>query len=289
MRKLIAFLMIFIFIASACEKKRDRLSDNTFSIAIDPATAVNIYSGNSVNLKAVCRSAQSNDVNGNPVWSVDKNLGTFTPSSGRSTVFKAGSSPGNGKIYASYSSVVANVALNVTASSGSTAGSYIIYSDQFSTDLSAPGTFDDGVSLIILSVTSLSSEGLQAFKAVFSVVAGGYTGWFVSENTSKDMSAYSSGYLRFDIMTDYDIEIGIRSNNTNSGTNSAKKFISSYATPNGSSFQPVAIPISDLKAAEPTLDLSQMKDMFIASALGSHIGAQTNRVFIIDHIRWTTQ
>jgi hypothetical protein len=103
----------------------------------------------------------------------------------------------------------------------------------------------------------------------------------------KDMSAYAGGHLRFDIKTDYDIQIGIRSDNVDADANDAKKYISNYITLDGTRFQPVAIPIAQLVAAQSGTDLAQMKDLFIAAAVGRQINAQYSKTFLIDNIRWT--
>jgi hypothetical protein len=293
MKKTIVLILSAIILLSACEKKKDRLTNNTFSISIDSPTAVAMYTGNTVTLKAICINSKLENIDVKPSWSVSNNLGTFNPATGKSTVFTAGANSGSGKIYATYDTVSANVGLNITAVPGSGGGgtiTYIIYDDSFNSDLASPGAFSDtAVNPVLASDNINVSQGLSAFKAIFSIGSAGYQGWFVSETGTKNMSAYSGGHLKFDIMTAYDIQIGIRSSNVNSNTNSAKRYISSYITLGaGSSFQSVSIPISDFTTAEPSTNLIQMKDMFIATALGSQIGAQTNQKFIIDNIRWTT-
>jgi hypothetical protein len=282
-----SILPILFFVS--CTSKKDRLVADTLTINIEPATA-SLAAGGTLSLKAICRSAKSDNVDIAPVWSVENSLGSFSPSSGKSATFTAGNSSGSGKIYATYQGIRGEVGLTVTGTGGGGGiVTYSIYNDSFATDLDAPGTFKGGGDAITLVAdTTESSEGAQSFKATFSITEGGWAGWYVSASTTKDMSAYSSGHLQFDIKTAYDIQIGIRSDNINSVANTAKRYISSYITPNGTMFQSVSVPISDFVSAQPGTDLSQMKDMFIASAIGDRIHAQTNKTFAIDNIRWTS-
>jgi hypothetical protein len=294
MKKMMLCVSVLLLAAlSACTSKNDRLSADTLTISIDPSTPQSVAVGGTLSLKAICKSAKTDNVDISPAWSAENSMGTFSPASGKSTTFTAVTAS-TGSIYATYSGVRGSVLVTVTsASSGGGGGgssvSYTIYDDSFASDLDAPGAFNGGSDSIVLSAdTSAKSQGTQSFLSTFTVTSSGWAGWYVSASTTKGMSAYSSGHLQFDIRSAYDIQVGIRSNNINSGTNSAKKYISAYITPDGTQFKSVSIPIADLVNAQAGTDLSQMKDMFIATAVGTQTGAQTSKNFWIDNIRWTS-
>jgi len=293
--------VLFLAALSARTSKNDRLSADTLTISIDPSTSQSVAVGGTLSLKAICKSAKTDNVDISPAWSAENSMGTFSPASGKSTTFTAVTAS-TGSIYATYSGVRGSVLVTVTSASsggggsggggsggGGSSVSYTIYDDSFASDLDAPGAFNGGSDSIVLSAdTPAKSQGTQSFLSTFTVTSSGWAGWYVSASTTKGMSAYSSGHLQFDIRSAYDIQVGIRSNNINSGTNSAKKYISAYITPDGTQFKSVSIPIADLVNAQAGTDLSQMKDMFIATAVGTQTGAQTSKNFWIDNIRWTS-
>jgi hypothetical protein len=286
---------VSLLAAAGCTSKKEQLTASTLTIAIEPASVSTLSAGGQIQLTANCRSAKSDNVDIAPTWSVENNLGTFNPATGKITVFTAGSGNGAGNIYASYADV-RSAGLSITVGSGApieTGSIFTIFNDNFSTELAAPGAFTDdyglGSTIALAANTSDRSEGTKSFSATYSISSVGWSGWYVAVAGSamKNMSAYTGGHLRFDIKSAYDIQIGIRSNNVDSGLNPAKKYLSDLSiTPDGAHFQSVSIPISLLVGGNTT-DLTQMKDMFIAAAVGSQTGAQTNKTFLIDNIRWT--
>jgi hypothetical protein len=125
MRKYLLLLLCLSMAAvSACTSKKDRLTADTLVISIDPSS-VSVSTGAAKNLTAICKSAKLNNVDITPAWTVDSGLGTFNPTSGKTTTFTAGTAVGTGKIYATYSGVIGSVNVTVTSTtvSGSSAGS----------------------------------------------------------------------------------------------------------------------------------------------------------------------
>lgn len=207
MKKILSFVIIFVFIFTSCEKKRERLTNNTFSIAIDPATAVNTYTGNSVHLKAICKNAQTDNLNVNPVWSVVNNigtssLGTFTPSTGSSTTFKAGTSPGSGKIYVMYGNTQSFVNLNVSLSGGGL--QHILFSDSIVSSLLTKDSggnvkfnyFDTDNTTPWQITTQNAAPGcpvdsLSSMKVSYTNSSIGYGGFYLEFSSPQDLSANS--------------------------------------------------------------------------------------------------
>ena len=101
---------------ASCTQKKDRLSSNTLSITAEPST-LSVQAGQQVQLSATCISAKSDNVSISPSWSVEHNLGTFSPASGKATTFTAGSVSGSGNIYATYGDI-RSAAVSLTVATG---------------------------------------------------------------------------------------------------------------------------------------------------------------------------
>lgn len=306
MKKIIPVLFCLLVLSACDTTKRDRLSADTLRISTDPTTIpVTMVFSSTMTLKAICSSPKSSDVDVSPTWSVENKLGVFTPAQGKSTVFTAGTTAGTGKIFATVGSVrSAGLTLSVGASTSPVvpvSTIYYIYSDQingFNTDLATVGpNFDvaqiftggSGIHLMGLQKDTINkSEGTQSLVSTYTVTAGDdYVGWFATFTTPKDMSVFSAGHLKVDVMSSVDLQVGIRSNNINANSNTAKVFLSAYGSVNGSGFTTISIPIAALVAAHPGTDLTQVKDAFIVAVIGSHVGVPKNdQSFWIDNVRW---
>ncbi|MGA2090846.1 MAG: hypothetical protein ABSH12_05220 [Endomicrobiales bacterium] len=319
MKKIIPLFCCLLLLTACDLNKKSRLAADTLRISIDPPTIGSAVVVNStVTLRAVCTSGTSSDVNVSPTWSVENNLGVFTPAKGKNTVFKAGTA-GFGHIYATVDPVrSAGVALtvisSVTVSTGTTpvvpstgttnSTAYYIYSylvHGFNTDLSnygppaynVVGTNYGGTPVVGITVgldTTQKINGTEPMISTYTVTFGDdYADWFVTFSTPKDMSAYSAGYLIFDVQSSVDLQVGILSSNINANTNNAKVYLSSYGTVTGTSFTTISIPIADLVALQPGTDLTQITNPFIVAVIASHVGVtgtpQSNQ-FWIDNIRW---
>ncbi len=287
-RVLVGIMLVLLPVIS-CTSRKDRLTSNTMNITIDPCAGQILGTGTTLSLNAVCRSPSAAAVDIQPEWSVENDLGTFSNSSGRATVFTAGPATGSGNIYATYKGVIGQVNI-IVKTANNDIGATTVYSDTFATGLDQPGAFwEYGDSILLSTDNTASSEGIKSFKAIYTIDGAGWAGWYIASLSQKDMSGYASGYLKFDIKSAYDIQIGIRSSNVSSNVNNAKRYVSQYALLDGTSFVPVSIPIADLIAGQPSTDLTKIEDVFIATAMGSKIGAKTNKSFWIDNIRWTLQ
>jgi hypothetical protein len=294
---LFSVLCIAVVGLVSCTQKKNRITSDTLAIAIDPPS-VSISTGAAQALKAIC-TVNGNSVTTVPVWSVDSSVtpaGVFSSANGQSIIFTAGPTACTGKIYATVSNVKAGVSFAIYGSTPASAGSiYSLYdSGVFNSDLANPGlAYYSGDTIgLATDLVNHSAFQTQSFEATFTLndAVNSWADWAVSEKTPKNMIAYSYGYIRFNIRSSYDIQIGIRSSNISANTNTAKQYISQYgwSAASGASFQSVVIPVNDLVTAPAGTDLTQMVDMFIAAAVASRIGAQTNQSFWIDNIRWTT-
>ncbi|MBN1823953.1 MAG: hypothetical protein JW803_06525 [Endomicrobiales bacterium] len=300
--KILAVSAVLIAGVIACTSKKDRLTSNTLTITVDPSTAQNVNAGETLSLSAICRSAKSDNVAINPVWSVvsdTADLGTFGSASGKTSVFTA-RTPGTGTIYASYGSVRGGVSVTVVSTTtsnggGSTSASFTIFDDAFGADLDIISPPSDKVNVFVVAGCALTPgedtstyyQGTKSWKSQFTVTAAGWAGWYVGKNADYNMSSYSSGKIMFMYRSAYDLQIAIRSSNLNSDTHSAKIYLSEAGyTADGSTFKLASINISSFQLKEPSLDLTKMRDLFVVSAVGSKIGAQTNKEFWLDDIRW---
>src|SRR3989339_109009 len=99
------FIIFIAFFFGSCTNKKERLTDNTSGITIDPSIVKVFNDGiSSKQLKALCRDARNKEVAIEPEWSVEpSSLGEFgIPTTGKTATFVAGTTESTGKIYASY-------------------------------------------------------------------------------------------------------------------------------------------------------------------------------------------
>lgn len=200
--------LIPLAVFMSCASKRDRLVVDTLVIAIDHSSAQTVAPGGTLALKVICKSAKSDNVDISPSWSVQNSLGSFNPSSGKSTTFTAGTSTGTGKIYATYGSVRGEVGIIVNSSGGGGggggAGSLIFYDDSgIVNTFGIPDIFiwSAGGTTGITSSEPSDSNGApgdtlkyQRFTSTNAWFGGGIVINKVGITpTAADLSAYSSG------------------------------------------------------------------------------------------------
>ena len=114
--KKIILLSLFVFLVAcfgACTK-RDKLTDNHMVLQIEPAEAINVGVGETVNLKAIVKNIKMEDMDEPVRWSVaPSDLGSFSSASSKNTVFTAETS-NSGKITLSCQGM--SVSIDVTVS-----------------------------------------------------------------------------------------------------------------------------------------------------------------------------
>lgn len=204
---------------AACDTaKRDRLSADTLRIVIDPGVVPGAMVFNStMTLRALCSSAKSSDVDVTPTWTVENNIGVFTPVQGKTTVFKAGTTVGAGKVYAAVGSIrSAGVSFAVGTTSGSVFPTILVlYSDN--------GLLLEGSH--IPDILAWSGDAVAFNPGLVETTGGGASGdavkfqsdvdsppntWFgwgltLDKNNTgykRDLTEYASGHLKFYLKTD---------------------------------------------------------------------------------------
>lgn len=254
MRKLLLSCSFLLLTAlSACVSKSERLSSDTLTIAIDPSTPQTVAVGGQIALKAVCRSAKSDNVDVNPSWSVENSLGSFSAAAGKTTTFTAGAA-GTGNIYASYQGIRGALSLTVGSGGGGSSGYTLLADAGASTDLkSVSGSimqyFDGGdgsvdgppwTITVLDDAPGCSVDSTKCAKVIYTNGAGYWGGFFLEFNTARNMSAYSK--LTFYVKSDgpnvkFIIKIKDSSNIER------QVFSTSYVTTTAS-WQKVEIPLS---------------------------------------------
>ena len=114
--KKILLLSLFVCLSvclGACTK-RDKLTDNTMILQIEPAGDISLGVGDSYNLKAIVKNIKLEEVKESVRWSVSpSDLGSFDSVGSKNTVFTA-ETTGEGKITLSCQGMT--VSANVTIS-----------------------------------------------------------------------------------------------------------------------------------------------------------------------------
>jgi hypothetical protein len=108
----ISFVGLMVVLISGCTSKKDRINENTITIAVDSSSST-VHTGSTLNFTAICKNSSSDNLDIAPTWSAENNLGTFSPTKGKTTTFTAGSTEGTGKIYASYYDVSGNKTIGI--------------------------------------------------------------------------------------------------------------------------------------------------------------------------------
>lgn len=303
MKNKLLLALSLILMLSACDKKKDRLTADTLVIAIDPVS-VSVSTGTAKTLTAICRSAKSSNLNIAPAWTVDSNLGTFNPASGKTTVFTAGSTAGTGKIYATYSGVIGSVNVSVTSSTAVTPGpgpgpsgtlQYVLLSDSQASsllDVDAFGSvifhyFDGGDGSVDAAPWQISSidaapgcpvDATACTKVDYTNGVGYWGGFYLQFTAASNMSAYTklSFYIKGSAGGEK-LKIGMVDSNDPGGSALSKVNLSSYISIS-TSWQKVDIPFSDFTI----LDKSIVTQPFIIAFEDAYTGA--NATVYLDYI-----
>ncbi|RLD18986.1 MAG: hypothetical protein DRI36_00060 [Caldiserica bacterium] len=285
---------VLIFLVSSCSKK-NKLLENTLEIIISPSS-VSISTGTSIELTATGKSAKSDNVDIDPVWSVTNNLGTFTPDKGKKVIFTAGNSAGSGVIRATEEDVYSEIPLTVkagTGGGGTGGGSVVFYSDSgLNSDFGTPDIFTWAENNDISAQEITDGNGPSGDSSSYQSFSSNSSTWFgggivlnkVSGNASAvDLSAYSSGNsLKFYIkltrqlsgseQIKVEIEYG-------SGSKSTLYLSSSYGFDSTSTnWQEITIPLTDFTG----VDFSSIKLPFEITAEN----ITSSLTFYWDYVRW---
>jgi hypothetical protein len=197
MRKI--YYLLFIFILFGCSEKKDRIVANTSTLRIDPPV-LKVFSNTSRELKAISMNSDMKDAQVVPEWSVyPATLGFMgIPTTGKTGLFVAGNSDSDGKVYADYNGVRAEVNVKVFKEphyllSDNDASQYlkrdsgnnvILY--YFDTDNAAP--WQIGVQT---AVPGAPGDAASCMKIDYTNTAGGWGGIFLEFNTPRDFSLFS--------------------------------------------------------------------------------------------------
>ncbi len=237
-----------------------------------------------------------------PTFSVSPTVGTFTPADPTPvTASRLNATGASGVANAVFSPLSASSVVTITGSHindelgllSETIPSSLILNTDSELDVSSGGGGTDPV--LLDESSSDVREGVRRFKTTISAQpANGFSGWFIQWSTNaantvtRDMSNYYDGSLRFwfkgPAALQNVLQISVRSGNTEAGTELSKVNLKNYVTFDDT-WRPVVIPISDFTGARPKADLSRMKILFGAFAVGAVGSVQT---FYIDNLRWDT-
>ncbi len=208
MKRLMLITSLCVFaagmITAGCVSRKDRVSSDTVTISIEPSGLSTIPQGSQVQLRAICRSAKSDDADISPTWFVENNLGTFNPPAGKTTVFTAANTNGGGKIFAMYGSIRSNevfvpigtyqLPLVLLADSGYDpdfdrypAGSSQLYLHYYDTTDSAPWQ--------IYTQEVFPGCPLDPAKSIqvdYHNIPGGWGGFYLQYSAPKNITAYTN-------------------------------------------------------------------------------------------------
>ena len=110
---LLSLFVCLTFCIAACTK-RDKLTDNTMVLQIEPAGDISLELGDNFELKAIVKNIKMENIDESVRWSVNPSeLGSFNSASSKKTIFTAETS-GEGKISLSCQGIT--VSANVTIS-----------------------------------------------------------------------------------------------------------------------------------------------------------------------------
>lgn len=305
-----SILIIALFFIFSCSKK-DRLQINTLELFITPSS-VSVQVGGTVELSCIGKSAKSDDVDINPIWTVEpETLGTFSPTRGKKVTFTASSQPATGKIKATEGDVYKEVSLTVVqttqttgggsggggAGSGSSGNVKIVFYDDngLNSSFGTPDIFtwsSGGLnsSEITGGGCSLDPQKYQKFEFSGSgsnlYFGGGIVLNKVSGSpNSVDLSQYysSTAKLKFCIKLSRSLtvneKIKVEIEHTQQVTKSTLYLLSSYGFDSTSTdWQTISIPLSNFSSVDYTKILLPFE--ITAESLGSPL------TFYWDYVRW---
>ena len=262
--KRLLLLALCLCSLSACDTaKRSRLSSDTLRIAIDPPAVNGVIVFNStMTLNAVCRSPQSSDPDVTPVWTVENNLGTFAPATGKKVVFTAGSIIGTGAIYASIGSVRSPaLSISVAHSTSAVVKTVLpIYSDE---GLIAVGThipdiykWGQGGNAGLAELTGGGAPGDGITYMYNPSGVENYVGWGITLDKNDtmftaDFTAYAAGSIKFYLRTSRPLagleEVFINVEEAGGTKNPALIITAAHGWNHAvASWQAVSVPVADI-------------------------------------------
>lgn len=226
----------------------------------------------------------------NPTWSTTGGIGEITPLPDACAVLNASSTPSSGQVIAAANGKEGRADVIVEGITWNF--SFNVYSDQGAAGYIGVDK-NTGSSFEIITDNTTSTEGSESMKATYDIVGDGWGSWYCEEggpdrNERKNMMEYEAGYLVFDVKTEVDLEIGIRSSNIPAGNEKSKGMLSEYGILLDGQWQEVYIPLSDFKLKEPELDFKRIEVYFNVAVVGKKVGAASGE-FWIDDVRWLTQ
>lgn len=294
--KIVSLIIVGLsfLLTAGCTSKKEQLTASTLTIAVEPGSIAALSAGNSVQLTAICKSAKSDNVDIAPTWSVENNLGTFNPATGKTTVFTAGSVNNTGKIYASYADV-RSAGVNVTVGSGGgndggTSPGVLFADAGMATDLApVSGTdmlhyFDGGDGSqdsapwridVQNEPSGCTVDSQKSMKITYTDVADDecYGGFYLAFSSPKDMSAYSK--LTFYAKgTDGNESFEIKIHNSSDADWGVNETLTT------TSWQKIEIPLSSFTG----VPLSQIDQPFIIAF--KHTLTGKNATIYIDYIKY---
>ena len=285
-KTLLLALCLSIMPAIACTSKKSKLAADTLVIAVDPVT-VSVSTGAAKSLTAICKSASSSDANISPSWTVDSNLGSFSPKSGKTTTFTAGTAVGTGKIYATYSGVIGTAKVTISSGASTTGGGggggggggtkLVVYSDSgLGTNISLQEWNSGSTMPELLDSNGCSPDPQKYYKIIWGIT-GGWDVWAFASSVNMDLTSYTN--LCFYIKGasgGETVTIGMQDNA--STKQKAEDTLNSFGYTITTSWQLVQIPLSSFKTINSSLNLSIILDPVYFSISG---GAET---IYIDYI-----
>jgi hypothetical protein len=275
-KKQIFCLIISLMMFAGCGKK-SRLTADTFNLKVEPGSTWVLPGGN-VELTVSGNTPSRSDVNIGANWILQTSgKGSLSSDYGNKTVFTAASSAyGTATIAVVYKQFIKTVDIGI--------GVKDILNDFHAAGY--VGVFPGGISaskFLIADTTAYFMEGEKSVVATFNLSPGEWGGYYIQSGedslapTKTDMSAYSSGNVRFWVKTPVDLEIKI---------DTIVKRLSLLGFYTDDAWHEVSIAINTLGLT----DITRVEKFFTITAKsdGSYNGnAPISGSFYVDDVRWT--
>ncbi|MFN3551204.1 MAG: CIA30 family protein [Endomicrobiia bacterium] len=222
------YIILGLFFIFSCSKK-DKLQINTLELSISPSPVV-VEPTKKIELTCSGKSAKSDNVDINPIWTVEpETLGTFSPTRGKKVNFTASNQTGQGKIRATEGDVYKEVKLTITQSTQTNGGGggesnrMLIYSDSGMNDKLdfAFYYFDTNNEEPWQITTNDSSPGYdvdpqKCVKVDYTDQQNGFGGFYLKFKSPQDLSSYSKLTFYVKGKTGGEMfKIGIKDSNSN--------------------------------------------------------------------------
>ena len=241
--------------------------------------------------------ARGYDTSGNivdvyPAWSKSGVTGSFITNQGPISTFIP-TLVGSGIITATENTMTDSATVNVADITWNDFFNLIIHEGTYG----SIGIYDsDGTAtankMELSTVTYQYPPGYESsIRARYWVTSDGYAGFFVQEGeltdttSTKNMSGFSDGYINFWVRTPVDLEIGIRSNNIQSGSDMSKAMLSDYNIAADNAWHEVYIALNDFKLWDSRTNFGLMKVFFNIAVVGE-LASVLSDDFFISNIRY---